>query len=242
MTQPFDYSHQYLQWHDASSEHADAMARDLAALLAPLLPENRDASVLDVGCGMGFAMLAAGRLGFRRVYGVEQDPGQFEAARAHGLDVELTDDTTAWLTGRRGAYDVILLLDVLEHIPRSEVLAFLQALRSALAPGGHVVLSTPNANSPVACRYRYLDFTHVTSHTESSLIFLARNAGFRTVDVVPTRLGRPPLRLWRTQARAQLRRWVVRRIWMWTLRAELGPDLSSGIVSIDPNLLAVLRT
>ncbi|CAO3432573.1 FkbM family methyltransferase [Azospirillum endophyticum] len=45
--------------------------------------------------------------------------------------------------GFQGVFDAILMLDVIEHIPRSEVRELLARLYQALRPGGYLVVKTP---------------------------------------------------------------------------------------------------
>jgi 2-polyprenyl-3-methyl-5-hydroxy-6-metoxy-1,4-benzoquinol methylase len=49
-----------------------------------------------------------------------------------------------------GIFDVIIAIDVLEHLPREELLNTLVITYKFLAPGGRFILSRPNALSPFA--------------------------------------------------------------------------------------------
>lgn len=86
--------------------------RRTAADLAPLL-SGRDASVLDFGCGVGHLLAGLRELGFRRAVGCEVSEWAAGYARAAGLDVTVPD--------RPGRYDVLVCLDVLEHLTDAEV-------------------------------------------------------------------------------------------------------------------------
>jgi len=120
-------------WWFAARRHIVA---ELIARQAPLKPGAR---ILEVGAGTGsnLAMLQA----FGKVDAIEPD----EAARAlasqrGGFAVGgglLPDEVTL----EDGRYDLIVLLDVLEHIERDR--ASLQVLRRKLAPSGRLVLTVP---------------------------------------------------------------------------------------------------
>jgi SAM-dependent methyltransferase len=104
------------------------------------------ATLLDIGAGSGLLSLAAREAGLQ-AWGVE--PSTFLVRRArveHG--VELLEGTYPHpsLSGMR--FDIIALLDVLEHVPHP--LALLRNVREALNPGGLVVLGTPNCRSLAA--------------------------------------------------------------------------------------------
>lgn len=198
----FDYSIYYRRFHDDSAASNERTAAWQAHFLAPLMPSSREARVLDIGCGFGHALMALQKLGFYNVMGVEASPEQAESASAKGFEVHVTSDTAGFLRDRIGSYDVGLLLDVLEHIPVAQQIDFLRACHDALAPGGRLILTVPNANSPLAARWRYNDYTHSSSFTEHSLFFVLRNARFDSVTIDAEKgIRRFPRCFWRRSAR-----------------------------------------
>jgi cyclopropane fatty-acyl-phospholipid synthase-like methyltransferase len=233
-----DYSLHYAHWHPDTPEHVSQMRSYFAQLLRPLV-KRTDGIALDIGCAFGYSMLALKDLGFGVVEGVENSPQQAARARKLGLSVDLAADTSAWLRQRQRRYSTILLMDVLEHLPRENQIPLLAAINDSLTPGGCVVIQTPNANSPLATRYRYIDFTHYTIFTEHSLRFCLANAGFDSIEIVAEKgLGRPSLRFWRKTFARDLRRYLVRWCWYQVYKSELWFDDISQI-SFDLNLVAV---
>jgi len=239
MNSDFGYHLHYRRWHDDSPEHLARMQTHFGGLLGPHLPVDREVPVLDVGCGMGFALEALRARGFTNLSGVERDFHQAEAARSRGFTVECLTDTTAWLRERPERYGLVLLLDVLEHVPRAEQFAFLTALHGALRPGGRLICSVPNANSTFGMRQRYLDWTHEAGYNEYSLEFVLRGGGFRQLQILADDGPAKPLPwlpLWR-------RRWwyvrggfrLIRRL---QLMAEIGPQEGRAAI-LSLNLLAV---
>lgn len=100
-------------------------------------------SALDVGCGAGLLCEPLARLG-ADVTGIDAAPENAMAAAAHaegaGLDIR-------YMTGEVGAldigtFDLVTSMEVLEHVADKQ--AFVAALAARLAPGGLMVLSTPN--------------------------------------------------------------------------------------------------
>ena len=98
---------------------------------------------LDVGCGAGLLCEPLARLG-AKVTGVDAAAENVAAARAHaagsGLPVDYRHGDIATLG--LGPFDLVTAMEVIEHV--ADKGAFVAALAAALAPGGLMVLSTPN--------------------------------------------------------------------------------------------------
>ena len=127
-------------------------------------------------------------------------------------------------------------------MPRGERVRFTSALRGALAPGGLLLCTTPNANAGLGMRWRYIDDTHHTSFTEHSLTFLLRAAGFDDVRIAPSEIFRQPdvRGAWIKGPAAALLRRAVRAARRLEYVAELGVEEGFG-VPLTVNLLARAR-
>lgn len=97
---------------------------------------------IDVGCGEGLTVEWAKQLGWDAM-GVEIDPAAVAAARRKNLHV--IEGTYAALSSFPTQFDCIVCAHVLEHVHAP--LELLQMLRNALAPGGILLLTLPNASS-----------------------------------------------------------------------------------------------
>jgi 2-polyprenyl-6-hydroxyphenyl methylase/3-demethylubiquinone-9 3-methyltransferase len=99
-------------------------------------------SALDVGCGAGLLAEPLARLG-ARVTAIDAAAELIAAAELHargqGLDI---DYRVAAVEELDGQFDLVTSMEVIEHVadPRS----FVAALAARLAPGGLLILSTPN--------------------------------------------------------------------------------------------------
>jgi 2-polyprenyl-3-methyl-5-hydroxy-6-metoxy-1,4-benzoquinol methylase len=173
-----DYTRQYLKWHLDKPEHIQGTKRYYQRLLQPYLPQNKDAHILDVGCGMGFALQD---LGFVCVEGIDLDQGQVKSCLEKQFKVNQVDDSVEFLSKKLGKYDLILALDVIEHIPHDIQLNFVEAILNALKPCGTFICTVPNTNSTLAGRWQFIDWTHYTSFTDHSLDFLLFNGGFEDI-------------------------------------------------------------
>ena len=99
-------------------------------------------SALDVGCGAGLLAEPLARLG-ARVTAVDAAPELIEAARAHSAGQGLEIDYRAAAVEQiEGQFDLITAMEVIEHV--ADPASFLAAVAARLAPGGLLILSTPN--------------------------------------------------------------------------------------------------
>ncbi|QQV76853.1 bifunctional 2-polyprenyl-6-hydroxyphenol methylase/3-demethylubiquinol 3-O-methyltransferase UbiG [Sphingomonas aliaeris] len=100
-------------------------------------------SALDVGCGAGLLCEPLARLG-AAVTGLDAAPENIAAARIHaglsGLEIDYRAGSVEGLDGK--TFDLVTSLEVIEHV--SDPAGFVRGLADALAPGGLLVVSTPN--------------------------------------------------------------------------------------------------
>lgn len=98
---------------------------------------------LDVGCGAGLLAEPLARLG-ASVTGLDAAPESIAVARTHaagqGLSIDYRAVGVETLTDER--FDLVTAMEVIEHVV--DPAAFVRALARVLAPGGLLVLSTPN--------------------------------------------------------------------------------------------------
>jgi 2-polyprenyl-3-methyl-5-hydroxy-6-metoxy-1,4-benzoquinol methylase len=150
-----------------------------------LLPSDRQAPMLDVGCGSGGMVWWLQQRGYAHAIGIDISPEQVAVARALGVAGVEQADLREHLRRHPAAYDRLFLRDVLEHFERREIVEILDLCRAALRPGGAVLVQVPNAEPPLGGRIRYGDITHELAFTESSLRQLMRTVGFMRVDLHP---------------------------------------------------------
>jgi 2-polyprenyl-3-methyl-5-hydroxy-6-metoxy-1,4-benzoquinol methylase len=109
-----------------------------------------DLSILEIGCGVGGITLPLARLG-ASVRGLDIDRADVDRlvsrARELGLDRNLTAGIEDAFTFRHDArYDVIVASEVMEHVLDPD--ALLDNIVRHLAPGGLVIVTTPNGYGP----------------------------------------------------------------------------------------------
>ncbi len=123
-------------------EHCLRLMHLKAYEVATSMATGRD--VLDVGCNTGY-----GTIGFagvaRRVVGVDVSQTAIAAAQAIAVDGRpefLTSDGLS-LPFPDASFSLVVAFQVLEHL--DDPLAFLRELARVSAPGGIILLTTPNA-------------------------------------------------------------------------------------------------
>ena len=99
--------------------------------------------VLDLGCGAGLLAEPLARLG-GVVTGVDAAAENVAAAQAHaalsGLAISYRAGGVEAVAGER--FDLVTCLEVIEHVADRD--SFARGLAAAVAPGGMLVMSTPN--------------------------------------------------------------------------------------------------
>ena len=102
----------------------------------------RGKTVLDIACGSGFGSKIMEDAGAGYVVGADlSSPAVVETRGVIDGGVCISDGTCLGLADN--AFDVIVSFETLEHVEKDE--AFVAELRRILAPGGILILSTPNA-------------------------------------------------------------------------------------------------
>ena len=155
--------------------------------------------VVDLGCGRGeiLELLSEYRIGAE---GVDADAEMVAHVRAKGLAATHAD-LFAFLGGLApGAIDGALASHVIEHLAFPDQLRLIRLAARALAPGGLLLMETPNPTSLLAGAMNFRrDPTHVAPVHPETLAFLLSREGFADVEVeylspVPRRApaGAPP--------------------------------------------------
>ncbi|MBN8809434.1 MAG: class I SAM-dependent methyltransferase [Sphingomonas sp.] len=99
----------------------------------------KDARILEIGCGTGHNLPMLQQFG--EVDAIEIDPAARAIASAR-LGKPVGDAPLPALPGiTRGAYDMIAVLDVVEHI--DDDVAALRAMKDCLKPGGKILIAVP---------------------------------------------------------------------------------------------------
>jgi 2-polyprenyl-3-methyl-5-hydroxy-6-metoxy-1,4-benzoquinol methylase len=143
---------------------------EILRLLNQVFGEQRDKSVLDVGCGDGLLFEKLQKFG--RVTGVEADPNTLttDGPWRKQIHCQLFDDR--FRPGKK--YDAILMLDILEHMP--DPAAAVQHAKTLLREDGILIATVPAFN----CLWTSHDDLnhHVVRYTKRTFCPLIEQGGF----------------------------------------------------------------
>ena len=120
----------------------------------------RPGSVLDFGCGDGRLTHELSRQGIAEVAGVDISTRAIDLARALVRDSGVEFHTSLDAVSGR-LFDVIVAVEVLEHIPDDDVRTVLHRLSDYLSPNGLLLVSVPTTNVPLNSKH----YRHYTLET-----------------------------------------------------------------------------
>lgn len=161
---------------------------------ADLVPADKAAAVIDLGCSEGIMLSWLQERGHTNLWGVDTDPvaaAQARAALGDGVDdrVVVADIAEYMRAAPDGHASAVFLNNVIEHLDHDYALRLAAEARRALAPGGVFVATTGNMENPFNLALFARDFTHRLFLTSNSLRQMLLMAGFEpsSVEVRPVR-------------------------------------------------------
>lgn len=139
-----------------------------------ILDEFEFETVLDVGCGQGWAMDAfLNKYPNKKISGIEPSHYNVEIAKDKGFDVflgkmeEMTSDQK---------YDLIFSNNVIQHV--NDARAFLKDLKHRLNENGLIIVTCPDGSKPnIELLWADQNYSFLSNH----LLELGRELGFQTL-------------------------------------------------------------
>jgi len=156
------------------------------ARFGPFLPADRRSKILELGCGHGALLYFLKENGYTSVEAVDVSPEQVSLAQSFGFRNVACEDLMDFLQRcEPGSYQMVFMLDVIEHFRKDEIPGLLGLAWNSLKHGGRIVIYTPNAEGLFGARYRYFDLTHEIAFTPQSLAQVLRLSGFERIQFRP---------------------------------------------------------
>lgn len=143
---------------------------------------DKNASILDFGCGYGQVLSALHAEGYSNICGADIEESAISFCTKNSLNVRMLDVTN---TGNpfEKKFDVIILSHVIEHVEKNLIIDVLNKIRNNfLKEGGQLLIAVPNAQSNTGCYWAYEDWTHTTLFTSGSIYYVLKSAGFEQID------------------------------------------------------------
>ena len=95
----------------------------LNKLIRVHFPSDRNAAILDLGCGHGVLVYFARKAGYSDVTGVDHSPQQVAEAKRLGIEGIIKGDLKEILQSLDdGSQDVVIAFDVIEHFMKNELI------------------------------------------------------------------------------------------------------------------------
>ncbi len=155
-----------------------------------LLPESRDAVIVDLGCSEGISLEWLLMNGYRNVVGVDSDSVAIKHAEKR-LGGKLNEgriifgDAYSYLEKCEDAsIDMVVMFNVIEHIPKDVIPKMVYQIHRVLKKGGGFLAQTGNWENPFNIGLFTRDFTHHVMYTKNSMRQLMVLSGFHKTSVL----------------------------------------------------------
>jgi len=157
------------------------------------LPSNSDLKIIDLGCGTGSLVSGLKNSGYKNVYGIDVSLENIEQGKLADLDInqaEIIDFLDQSIENNKH-YDVVFLMDVLEHLDDDELYDVVDKVRQVLSSNGIFIIKTINAESIISGMGRYMDITHERSFTSHSMKELMSAFGYKELEILNSKINKP---------------------------------------------------
>jgi|SRR3989344_7025198 len=153
-------------------------------------------SVLEIGPGMGEFVCYLNKLGVKNIDVVDNDREILKRINnKHKIRKTICTEDVSKLSGNSGKYDLVIMIQVLEHISPAKYTEVLSMLYASLKPLGKLIIVVPNAGNPLGLVERYADLQHYISFTEQSLKDLVGLSGIKDYSLSLQGFEIPPYSL-----------------------------------------------
>jgi len=145
------------------------MAAEMATLFDQLKLVNKESRILDYGCSFGFLIRGFQELSYSNVCGYDISKYASDVARSQNVEI---------LNSPQGTYDLVLAMDVFEHMHDSQLEQFQRDVQCKFLVG-RIPVSSGGADFHLAVSRK--DPTHINCKTKEQWKLLLRSWGFNTV-------------------------------------------------------------
>ncbi len=161
--------------------HFAANAPYVQRTIEKFMPADRSSRIVDLGCGHGGWLYFLKQSGYANVAGVDISAQQVQFAHELGI-AEVQLGNLSEFIDSEDSVDVVIMMDILEHLTIDESTELLQQISDKVTPGGRLVIHVPNGEGLFGQRIRYGDLTHELCFTPKSMHQLLSPLGFSDIQ------------------------------------------------------------
>lgn len=169
--------------NDLSKKGFETSAKFYSSFYKNFLPQNRNAKILDIGCGTGQFLYFLEKRGYANYYGIDISKQQIQFCKEKITKKVETVDVFEFLKDKKNGFDVIVANDFLEHINKNQLMKLLGLIYTSLKNNGILMVKVPNMSNPFGLINRYMDITHEIGFTEFSLSQILEVVGFQEIQL-----------------------------------------------------------
>ncbi len=152
-------------------------------LIKEHFPQERNISIIDLGCGHGAVVHFAHLNRYKNIRGIDYSGEQVAEAKRLGIEgVEQGDLMESLRSLPDSSQDVVIAFDVIEHFTKNELIPFVDEVFRVLRKRGKWLIHCPNGESPFCSKILFGDFTHELAFTRTSITQLLLASGFARVS------------------------------------------------------------
>lgn len=165
-------------------------------IVKELIPQSRCQKAIDIGCGPGYFARELSNRGWRTTC-IDTDRKNVELAKNVADEIYLGDGLRILSKLPASQYDLILSLEIIEHMPKKYGENLLVEIVRVLKPYGRLIISTPNKLSLEGIRGYYWgekirrkrkwnawDATHIHIYSSLEILQLVKSRGLSIHKII----------------------------------------------------------
>lgn len=155
---------------------------------------SKSSKVLEIGPGTGELLHILNEKGVASIDIVDNDSAILKFCKSkYQIDNAILSKSLDLSLSIKSQYDLVVLTQVFEHIPKSSYLNWLKTLYASLKPGGSILITVPNGANPLVGTERYGDLQHENIFTIFSFQELMTFANLKNVQYAIKPFEIPPI-------------------------------------------------
>jgi len=132
----------------------------------PLKNLNSSQRVLEIGPGAGELLKILNDKGFTNIDIIDNDESVLKyCQKKYRINKTIFSKNLDLSTALKGSYDLIVLTQVFEHIPKSSYQNWIRCMYHSLNSDGQIIITVPNGANPLSGTERYGDLQHENMFT-----------------------------------------------------------------------------